>query len=60
MSFLVMNLMKWLKVIFYVLFFGVSGSAVGIKKAFLSPWRRFESAFIWWATKQFKIAPANG
>ena len=52
MSFLVMNLMKWLKVIFYVLFFWQSGKTDTFGKAFLAAQARLENGFMLWMTER--------
>jgi len=55
MSFLVMNLMKWLKVIFYVLFFGLSAKAKGIGTALVAA--RFGNDFMRWMIGRPKPVP---
>ena len=57
MSFLVMNLMKWLKVIFYVLFFWLSAKAKGIGKALVAVQNRFGNHFMRWMTGRPKTVP---
>jgi IS5 family transposase len=46
MSFLVMNLMKWLKVIFYTLLFWLSDKKELIITVFSSPERRYGNVFM--------------
>jgi hypothetical protein len=57
MSFLVMNLMKWLKVIFYALFFWLSAKAKGIGKALAAAQNRFGNDFMCWMNGPPKTVP---
>lgn len=59
MSFLVMNLMKWLKAIFYTLFFWLSGKKEPIRKVCSRPERRFGSIFIDWNVGACQTAPSG-
>lgn len=51
MSFLVMNLMKWLKVIFYTLFFWLSEKKDSIIKVCSRPERQFGSVIMGWKVR---------
>jgi hypothetical protein len=59
MSFLVMNLMKWLKVIFSVLFFLLSDKMEGFGKASSGTQNRFWNDFILWMNRRLKTLPAS-
>jgi len=59
MSFLVMNLMKWLKVIFYTLFFWLSGKKDSIIKICSRPERRFWSVIMGWKVRAWKTVTAE-
>ena len=57
MSFLVMNLMKWLKVIFYTLFFWLSGKKEPIIKVCSRSERRFGSVIMGWKVRACQTVP---
>lgn len=59
MSFLVMNLMKWLKVIFYTLFFWLSGKKDSIIMICSRPERRFWSVIMGWNVGACQTAPSG-